>query len=535
MRGHYTDVWQAVAEALPDRPALRTPDGDEWSYRRFADEAAALAATLRERGLGRGDRVAMLLYNRPEFLITLFATLAAGMTPVPLNYRFRAGEVADLLVDSRAVALVHPTSLAEVVAGAVAGLDDPPHLFTVDDDGSDAPGTPWSEAVATPATLPSTPPPDGELWLYTGGTTGRPRAVRWGAEDMLEVQMLPAYAPLGIPYPRDAAEAARIASAASTPHVVTLPLAPFMHGTALTVSMNTLLVGGTVLATCSPRLDPEAAVRFALDAGATRFIVAGDAVTIPIVEAAERMGVRLDGVDSVFSSGMRFSPETKRRLHALGDLQIVDLLASSEGGAFAVTTTTGEHDLPGRPRLTPNAVVLDDRQNEVQDRVGALGLLGAHGALPKGYHGDEEKTKAAFPVIRGRRHVVPGDWVRVEEDGHIELLGRGSAVVNTGGEKVYPLEVEEALISHPAVSDVVVLGAPDPRFGEVVAAVVAADEGAVTVDELLAHVEPLIAGYKKPRHILIRPSLERTPHGKVDLGRWRDEIVRDRERTGVTA
>ena len=149
---------------------------------------------------------------------------------------------------------------------------------------------------------------------------------------------------------------------------------------------------------------------------------------------------------------MRFSPETKRGLHELGDLTIFDMLASTEGGGFAVTTTTGVGDLPGRPKLFPTAVVLDENMNEVQDRPGALGVLAQRGALPLGYHGDREKTEATFPVIGGVRHVVPGDWVRVEDDRHIEFLGRGSGVINTGGEKVYPLEVEEALLSHPAVT-----------------------------------------------------------------------------------
>ncbi|WP_156760066.1 AMP-binding protein [Microbacterium karelineae] len=532
MRGHYADVWRAVADAAPDRIAIREIGGTTWTYARFVREAGALAATLADRGVRRGDAVAMLLYNRPEFLITLLACLATGITPVPLNFRFRAGEAAALLDDSGAAALIYPTSLADVAHDAVAQASGDPLLVAVADEAPPAAragAIPWADAVTGEAPLPERVPDHGELWIYTGGTTGRPKAVRWDEQDMFEVQMVSTYSLADLPWPRTAADAAAIATDPATPRMVNLPIAPFMHGTALTTSMSTLTLGGTVLITSSPRFDADAVVRFANDQAATRIIVAGDAVAIPLADAAEAIGAGLRTVTSVMSSGMRFSPETKRRLHLLGELTIFDLLASTEGGGFAVTTTTGVDDLPGRPRLYPTAVVLDDEMNEVQDRPGALGVLAQRGALPLGYHGDEEKTRATFPVIGGVRHVVPGDWVRVEDDRHIEFLGRGSGVINTGGEKVYPLEVEEALLSHPAVADAVVLGAPDPRFGEIVTAVVEAS-GDVTSDELMAHVGTQLAGYKRPRHILFRPAMNRTPTGKVDIGRLRNDVVRDRER-----
>jgi fatty-acyl-CoA synthase len=290
--------------------------------------------------------------------------------------------------------------------------------------------------------------------------------------------------------------------------------------------------------TSSPRYDPEEALRLIADYGATRLIVAGDAVAIPLVEAAERLGVATLGrVDSVISSGMRFGDATKARLHALGEIAVMDMLASTEGGPFAVNTTTRADDLPGAFRLLPGAVVLDERQEEVQDRPGAIGVLGFRGSLPKGYHDDEEKTRAAFPVLRGVRHVVPGDLVEVLEDHRVVLLGRGSSVVNTGGEKVYPAEVEEALLEHPAIADALVLGVPDPRFGEAVTAVVVPEPGAaVDVPELLAFVARRLAGYKKPRHVVVRASLERSPHGKVDLPRLRAAVIAElAARTGDEA
>ncbi|MCR2764000.1 AMP-binding protein [Microbacterium sp. zg.B48] len=527
MKGHYSDVWQAVAAELPDRPAIATRE-TTMSYRDFARDAGAFATRLQDAGIRPGDAVAILMYNRPEYLVALFACFATGIAPVPINYRYRATEVAELLQDSQAAALLFPTSLTEVAAAAVADAASTPLLIQVDDGGPRLEGAlVYSEIVAGAGQLPPTPPEGGELRLYTGGTTGRPRAVVWGTQDILEVQLYSIYASSGLAAPDTMADVVRVAADPTTPRVATLPLAPFMHGTALFTSMNTLVLGGTVIIHASPRLDADEAVRLAVDKGATRVIVAGDAVALPLVEAAERAGVtRLGDVDSVISSGMRFSDATKERLHRLGDISIIDLLASTEGGPFAVSVTARSEDLPGRLRMLPGAVVLDEQLREVQDTVGARGVLAFRGTLPKGYFGDEEKSRATFPEIRGVRHVMPGDWVEVLDDGCVELLGRGSSVVNTGGEKVYPVEVEDALLAHPSVADAIVFGLPDARFGEALTAIVVPTDGAVVTEaDLRAHVEPLLAGYKKPRRILVRPSLERSPHGKIDMARLKQDAA----------
>ncbi|GAA1123531.1 AMP-binding protein [Citricoccus alkalitolerans] len=546
MSGQHSLVWQGIGAACPDRTAVVGADGRTWSYGQLTREAAGLAQALEDHGVRPGDRLAILLYNRPEFLIAVYACLATGIIPAPLNYRLRSSDLAELLEDSQAAALVAPDSLEEIVDGALDLLASPPVLIRVQDGPGlpanraatgAAPGSlavlPWDTAVARDGHLPPSPPEDAELWIYTGGTTGRPKAARWMASDLFASQLFSTYTVLGLEPPGDVAGAVAAALDAGTPHVVTLPLAPFIHGTALTVSLSTLVLGGTVLTTDSPRLDGEAAVQLATERGATRLVVAGDAVALPVLDAAVRLGVRLGHLTSVYSSGMRFSPEAKRRFHEQGNVSIVDLLATTEGGGFAVTRTEGAEDLPGRPRLFPTAVVLDEGLNEVQDRVGALGILASHGALPRGYHGDEQKTAETFPVIRGRRHVVPGDWVRVLEDRHIEFLGRGSSVVNTGGEKVYPQEVEEALLSHPSVLDAVVVGLPDARFGEIVAAAVAVQD-ATTAAAILDHAAPRLAGYKKPRHVMVRSLLERSPQGKLNLAQLRLDLTRDREARGRT-
>jgi fatty-acyl-CoA synthase len=526
MHGHYTDVWQAIARAFPERAAMATPD-EEVTYAQLVEQAGALAAHFDRQGLKAGDSVAIFLYNRPEYLVALFACFATGLAPVPMNYRYRPPELRDLLVDSDARALLYPTSLTSVVDEALDAASDLP-LIAIDDCGEQGrPGSvPWTSAVGTPAALPPSAPSGGELRLFTGGTTGRPKAVVWAAEDILSIQMYSIYGTAGLPMPQTMAEVVAIAADPATPPTVTLPLAPFMHGTALFTSMNTLILGGTVLILPSPRFDGAAAARFAASAGATRIIVAGDAIALPLVEAVEGLRIEPFGrVSSIISSGMRFSPRVKRRIHALGDIAITDLLASTEGGPYAVNVTTSADDLPGELRLLPGAVVLDEELRDVSHLEGGRGILGFRGTLPRGYYNDEEKTRETFPVIDGVRHVMPGDWAVARGDGTVELLGRGSAVVNTGGEKVYPVEVEEALVSFPGITDAVVFGMPDPRYGEVVTAVVVTEGGRdIDIDRLRAHLDTRLAGYKRPRNLVVRESLERSPHGKVDLPRLKAGI-----------
>src|SRR5918996_1870719 len=507
--GRYTDVWQGIARATPDRLAI-VSRARRLTFREFTAEAAAVASYLERSEIPPGGSVAVYSYNLPEFLVVLYGCLATGRALVPINFRYRAHELRNLLIDSDVRALVYPAPLAAVVAKAAAGLDRPPALLQLDDDELQPGAVAYREVVTERASLPAAPPPGGELRLYTGGTTGLPKAVVWDADHMLEGRLFSTYTIIGIDPPKTASEAVAIAVDPATPRVATLPLAPLIHGTALSSSINTLVLGGNVVIHASPRLDAAVALRLIHEEGVTRLVLAGEAVAHPLVTAAEQTGSGLGQVRSVISSGMRLTNETKRRLHALTDLTIVDLLAAAEGGPFATAITSSVDDLPARLRLMPDSAVLDGDDVEVQDRVGALGRLAYRGVLPKGYFRDEAKTRAAFPEIGGRRYVVPGDWVRVlDDDGHIELLGRGSAVVNSGGEKVYPAEVEEALLEHPAVDDAVVFGTPDPRFGEAVTAAVVPTAGAaIDLDELARHLDERLAGYKKPRHILLRDSLE---------------------------
>ena len=524
MRANYAEIWRKVAQELPDRIAIVAGPAT-FTYAEYDRLASKLASLYLDRGLKRGSKIAILMYNRAEYLVALYAAFKIGAAPVTLNYRYRATEVSDLLKDCGADALVYPASLTSTVVGVAQLMALPPLVIMVED-GDEPSGeqTPdgvvhFNDLVDYEEFSEESLGADDELLLYTGGTTGRPKAVVWTLEELLDVQTFSIFGVLDLPVPTTVDEAVELVASGQVPSTVVLPLAPFMHGTALFNAMNTFVLGGTLVVLPTPKYDPHQAVKVMLEERVTRLIVAGDAVVLPLLDEMDAENLpALPDLQLVISSGMRLSDDAKLRIHALGDITVSDFLASTEGGPYAISSTRAGTDLPSQFRLTTGAVVLDESMREVQDEIGAVGVLGYRGTLPKGYFNDPEKTRATYPELGGIRHVIPGDLVRVQGDGVIELLGRGSSVVNSGGEKVYPAEVEEALMSHFAVNDAVVFGIADSRWGELVAAVVATeDPQMVSEQELVSHVGTILAGYKKPKSILILPSLERSPSGKVDI------------------
>jgi 3-oxocholest-4-en-26-oate---CoA ligase len=531
MYENYAVLWNRIARRRPGMIAVRVA-GQSVSYGELEQKASSAAGALQAQGVRAGDRVGFFLHNTVEYLVLFYACLKLEAVPVSINYRYRGSEVAELLTVAQPVALVHAagnrpavrdamarwegadsaTRLLVEVGGPAAGLDP-------DDGPANVRRSAYEDLVAAaPSALPD-PGRDAEIHIFTGGTTGIPKAVVWGIGDLLHIQQSSIYGPLGVEYPADVEAAVGLAVEEDRPQVTTLPLAPFIHATALFSVMNTLVLGGTVVINPNPSMVVEDVVRMIVDERVTRLIVAGDAVAMPLLDGLEaHLGDNATSLTSVISSGMRFSDETKRRIHRLGHVAIVDILASTEGGPYAIAMTTRAEDLPARFRLAEDAVVLDDGQREVQDTPGATGVLAYRGALPKGYLNDPVKSAQTYPVINGVRHCSPGDYVRVGEDGFIDLLGRGSSVVNTGGEKVFPGEVEEVLLDHPAVTDAVVFGLADPQWGERVAAMVAVEPGSGTTEgELLEHVGARLAGYKRPRTLVLRDTLERGPSGKLDM------------------
>ncbi|MEW1981693.1 AMP-binding protein [Citricoccus sp. NPDC079358] len=547
MYENYAVLWREIARRAPDRWAVRSAGG-HYTYGEFDAAAASVAEDLAERGVGPGSRVAFFLHNTAEYLVLFYACLKLEAIPVSINYRYLGAELAGLLTVAEPVVLVLASGARAAVEDALdrlAGTAGRPELLIEVGDTGEPEGPVGRERagvvrvrfeeLAAPGPGRSTAPRrfepgrEAELYMFTGGTTGTPKAVVWRIGDLLHIQQSSIYGPVGRDVPADLNAAVGIAVEDDLAPIRTLPLAPFIHATALFSAMNTLALGGTVVINPDPSFRAGDVARLIESAGVTRLIVAGDAVALPLLDALEaELGGRGSSLTSVISSGMRFSDDTKRRIHALGRVAIVDILASTEGGPYAVATTTRAEDLPARFRLSEDAVVLDDAQREVQHEPGAIGVLAYRGALPVGYLHDPVTSAATYPVINGVRHCSPGDYVRVGEDGYIDLLGRGSSVVNTGGEKVFPGEVEEALLEHPAVADAVVFGVPDPRWGEAVAAAVALEPDAdVTERDLMEHLAGRVAGYKKPRTLVLRDSLDRGPTGKLNLSRLKASIRED--------
>ncbi|MEU6645584.1 AMP-binding protein [Saccharomonospora sp. NPDC046836] len=528
-------IWEAVARRLPDAVAISEP-GRDYTYAEFENRAARLAAALVGAGVGPGDKVACYLYNGAAYLETVFAALKIGAVPVNANYRYTAGELSSLLADADAAALVFSGELAANVTHAAQHVPTLRLLVRVgatvgDDPGPEAPEL--EDLLAATPPRPAEPRPGSDqLFMYTGGTTGKPKGVIWRQADLLHSLVVPIFRPLGeTKLPTMLDDAVRIAATARTEGraPATMPVIPLMHGTGLFNSMGALLVGGRVVTARPGRLDARHIWETVASQRVQLIIVAGNAVCGPLVDeltAAEDAGKPhdLSSLTSVLSSGTALSDRLKRGLHERAAVTVVDAIASSEGGPFAFAITSSVNDLPARFFPVPATKVLADDGAPVVPGSGQAGVLAYSGPIPLGYYKDAAKTTATFRTVDGVRYTIPGDLAQVEADGAIRFLGRGSGVVNTGGEKVHPQEVEDVLLAHPDVADAVVIGMPDETWGERVAAVVATTNSALTAEELQDAVRRRLAGYKVPRDIVLLPELRRTPTGKLEIS-WARRMV----------
>ncbi len=530
-------IWEAVARSLPEAVAISEP-GRDYTYAEFDDRAARLATALVRAGVGPGDKVACYLYNGAPYLETVFAAFKIGAVPVNANYRYTGEELSSVLADADAAAVVFSGELAANVAHAARTVSTLRLLVRVGAAGDDAAGP---EAVELTDLLSGTEPRPAEprpssdqLFMYTGGTTGKPKGVIWRQGDLLHSIAVAIFHPLGVPaLPETLDEAVEIAVRARTEGraPATMPVVPLMHGTGLFNSMGALLVGGRVITARQGRFDARHVWETVAGRRANTIIVAGNAVCQPLVTelvAAEQAGRPHDlgPLRSVLSSGTALSDRLKQALHERTDVTIIDALASSEGGPFAFAITSSAGDLPSRFLPVPATKVISSEDTEVVPGSGETGMLGYSGPMPLGYYKDTTKTAATFRVIDGVRYAIPGDLVEVEADGAIRFLGRGSGVINTGGEKVFPQEVENALLTHPAVTDAIVVGAPDDTWGERVSAVVATPDGTLTEKDLQEWVRRGLAGYKVPRTIVLMSALRRTPTGKLEVS-WAKSVVQE--------
>jgi 3-oxocholest-4-en-26-oate---CoA ligase len=526
---------EAIASAVPDRECI-VWRGRRLTWAEVTDRTRRLAAVLDAAGLGTHrpladcepwesphDHVALYLHNGNEYLEGMLGAAKARCAAVNVNYRYVAEELQYVLADSGAPAIVYHGAFAATLAAALPGLPRLRVLLQVDD-GSGAPllpGARWYEdalADATPVP-PSGLDPDDLYVVYTGGTTGMPKGVLWRQADFLA-------ACLGV-----RRSTAQLVDAAPSSTLRALPAPPLMHGAAHWNAISAWVAGGTVVLQ-----DDTAHLRAADVLGcaerhrATSLLIVGDAFARPLVDELRRQSYDLGALRHLLTGGAVLSPSVKRDLLDLvPHLSIVDVLGSSESGRQGVRTSRRrDHGEPGAPGFerSPTAIVLsEDRQRVLEPGAPEIGWLAQTGRVPRGYLGDELKTQHTFPTVGGRRCAVAGDRARLLADGSIELHGRDSVTINTGGEKVFAEEVEQVLKHHAAVYDALVVGRPSERWGQEVVAVVALRAGTDPSDaELHATVARHLAGYKVPKVFVRVARIERSASGKPDY-RWARELV----------
>ncbi len=520
---NFATVWSRIAREVPDREALICGDAVV-TWGDFDERAGRLASWLWAHGLRPGATVAIDLTNRPEYLETFFAALKLGCAPVNVNYRYLADETRHVLTDSAAAAVVHGPELAATVRDAAAGIPGPPPVLL-------EAGAEYEAALAaSPVTgeWAERQPDAGDLiLLYTGGTTGLPKGVMWRNDD-LYVGLWQLSRP-GTE-PPDPIAALRAGKRAGT----ILPASPLMHGTGLWAALATLAGGGTVVLIDRPGFDPEHAWDEIERTGVELLSIVGDVFARPLLAALDAHPDRWDlaRLRAILSSGVTWSPETKSGLlRHLPRVTLLDSLGASEGMMTRSASTAGDEIKPARFAVNARVRVLDEVTGRpVTPGSDEVGLIAVTGRIPIGYLNDPEKTARTFRVVDGVRYSMPGDYASVDADGTIRLLGRGSACINTGGEKVYPEEVELVLREHASVSDCVVIGLPDERFGEQVVALVEADAGVtLTEADLDAWCRPRLAGYKKPKRFLLVETLSRSAAGKADYRYLKDLAARLRD------
>jgi fatty-acyl-CoA synthase len=533
MDWNLADVWERVCDAIPERTALLQGTVRR-TYAEFDDRASRLAAAFTAAGCGPDTKVASYLYNSNEYMEGVFATFKMRGVPTNVNYRYLEDELVYMLDNSDAEVLLFHGSLGEHVAMVV---DRAPKvkLWIQVDDGS--PHQPFAEEyealIAANDPMPRIARSGDDLYfLYTGGTTGMPKGVMWRQADLWGVLADAAYVLVGSGSPQSLDEAQTIAkNAVALGDRAHLPASPLMHGTGAFTTFQALFVGGAIVTLTGRHFDPHELWQTVQRERVTTMAIVGDAFAKPMLRALEEAAADgkpydISSVQMIISSGVIWSSEVKEGLMKFGGFICYDSLGSSEGVGFAgsITAPGAEHKTAKFTIGEKTKVFMDDGK-EVTPGSGEIGRLAVGGNIPLGYYKDEKKSDTTFLVINGARWSVPGDFASVETDGTITLLGRGSVVINSGGEKIFPEEVEEAVKLHPAVHDCLVVGVPDERFGEAVTAVCSLRDGTdATPDEIGAALEGL-ARYKRPRRIVIVDTVVRGPNGKADY-KWAKETAR---------
>jgi acyl-CoA synthetase (AMP-forming)/AMP-acid ligase II len=518
------DLYELAADTAPNRIALaHGVDGPSRTWRELDRRANALALHL-ARAHKPSDKLAIYAYNRPEFIESLVGGLKARLVPVNVNYRYREEELVYLFDNSDATAVVYESEFADRVARVRAQLPKVRDWIEITDGAplANSFARSWEQIVGagTDERLDIKRDPADLIFMYTGGTTGMPKGVMWEQKALYNSLGAGGNPVLG-EAPSRSVEEHRDRIAAEERAQRLLPACPLMHGTGLFMALNVLGGGGAIVTSAAKSLDAEDLWSTVEARSVSTVAIVGDAFAKPMLRALQENRGRWD-LSKFFllvSSGVMWSPAVKQAiLQELPHAVLFDSFGSSEAVGFGAEVTTKASTISlGKFTIGPNCKVFTPEGTEVAPGSGEQGYIARSGPIPLGYYKDEKKSAETFKTYQGRRWSIPGDWCTVNEDGTIVLHGRGSACINTAGEKVYPEEVEEMLKTHPAVADALVVGVPDEKWGESVTGVVRCEpDRAVSEDELRQHVRERLAGYKTPKRIVFTEQTMRAPNGKAD-------------------
>ena len=537
MELHYATIWESIADTIPESTAVVHGDTIR-TWAEYDDRAARLAAAYAAAGLGHDSKIGLYMYNGNEYLEAQYGAFKVRGVPINVNYRYLDDELWYLLDNADAEALVFHSSLAERVGQVIDRLPKLKLLIEVDDGGASR----MDRAVAYDTVLATHQPmerivrsEDDIYMLYTGGTTGMPKGVMYDMASHVGLFLRSGFPFLGQRVPRTGEEVAPLVRAITEAgnRMIAIPCAPLMHGTGLWLgAFASHLTGGEVITLTSRTLDPHEVLRTAQARRATSLVIVGDAFAKPLVAAIDEAAARgepydLSSVALILSSGVMWTTEVKDQLlERIPHVVLFDAIGSTEGSMGNQMSTRGASTETAKFTQNPTTKVFAEDGREVTPGSDEIGLVAAGGFVPIGYFKDADKTERTFRTVDGVRYAFPGDLAKVAADGTLILLGRGSQVINSGGEKIFPEEVEEAVKRVPGVLDCVVVGVDDERFGQAVTAIAATDGTPLDEAEVIAHVKTQLARYKAPKRVVFVAEVPRAPNGKADYAAAK-QYVRD--------
>jgi fatty-acyl-CoA synthase len=535
MEMNFATVWESITEAIPEAPAITHGDTTR-TWAEYTERAARVAGALDAVGLGHDAKTALYMYNCNEYMEAQYGCMKTRGVPINVNYRYLDEELWYLLDNSDSEALFFHSSLGDRVARVADRLPDLKLLVEIDDGegaGQVARAVRYEDLVAGHDPLPPVERAEDDIYmLYTGGTTGMPKGVMYANGGMAAGLIASGFPLLGVTPPTDAGEVAGIVKSAveGGNQLISIPCAPLMHGTGLWIGcFIPHLAGGHVITLTNRSLDPHEVLSTVERHRANAITIVGDSFAKPLIRALDEGkpdGSTYDtsSIAVISSSGVMWTTEVKEQLlDRIEQAILVDAMGSTEGTMGTQISMKGMTADTATFTQAPTTKVFTDDDREVEPGSDEVGMVAAGGNVPLGYYKDPEKSARTFRVIGGVRYSFPGDFAKVAADGTLILLGRGSQVINTGGEKVFPEEVEEAVKRVDGVVDCLVVGVPDEKFGQAVTAVVSLADGA-SIDSatIISSVKHDLAGYKAPKSVIFVDQVPRAPNGKADYRRAKE-------------